>query len=53
MGLFTGYLLYRAGKKRAQREYAQWLELHEICRRCGRERMEHSTFLESCPPPKP
>lgn len=51
MGLFTGYLLYRAGKKRAQRQLDDWLELNEICDNCGYEKMFHSAFMDRCPEP--
>lgn len=55
MGLFTGYLLYRAGRRRAEREYeAMQLESAEdldlVCDNCGIELGYHvNDARRSCP----
>lgn len=44
MGLLTGYLLYKAGKNKAERKRRL-----DTCNRCGRDRSEHVGWNERCP----
>lgn len=53
MGLLTGYLLYRAGRKRAERELEEQQlddELDLVCDNCGFTLGQHvNDVRRSCP----
>jgi len=52
VGLFTAYLAYRYGKRRAARraEEGSYVDEHEVCDLCGFERRFHADDeTESCP----
>ena len=51
MGLFQTYLVYKYGKRRAEREQAAEDEYwSEACTKCGYERRQHADDAQqSCP----
>jgi hypothetical protein len=42
MGLFTGYVIYKAGKRRAMREAEAAVEVDPTCDLCGHRLSQHS-----------
>lgn len=49
MGLLGTYVIYKAGKRRAQKDAQLEAQANELCKRCRLPRREHSAFLERCP----